>query len=220
MNIVFLCYEITKGMKSFGPKALIPMGKKRNSNPLIIKQIKETQKLYQNIDHKIHVVLGFEHERVLRILKDYKKINTIIYDKYNETNSAGAIVDIINRLDKENCLFIENGIICKYKPKITTSSSIPTIKSHDNESFPIGMTHSENKAEYLFYDLEPRWPEVAMLHKSDFDHIIKVSNNNPVSQMFFFEYLNMLIESGISFHTESVSGKKFNKILNHKIITI
>ena len=220
MNIIFLCYEITKGMKSFGPKALIPMGSKRNSTPLIIKQIKEIQKIYQHTNHNIHIVLGFEHERVSKILKDYKKINTIIYDKYNETNTAGAIVDILGYIGKEDCLFIENGIISKYKPKQSIYSCLPMIKADDKESFPVGITHCENKAEYLFYDLEPKWPEVAMLHKSDFDHIMKVSANQAVSQMFFFEYLNLLIESGINFHTEAVSKTKFSKILNHKIITI
>jgi hypothetical protein len=220
MNIIFLCYEITKGMKSFGPKALIPMGKKRNSNPLIVKQIKEIQKIYENTEHKIHVVLGFEHERVTKALKDCKTINTIIYERYHETNSAGAIVEVLKRIGKEDCLFIENGIIAKYKPKHLDQSCIPAINSNDHEAFPIGITHSQDKAEYLFYDLEPKWPEVAMMHKSDFDHIMRVSETNQVSQMFFFEYLNLLIESGINFHTEPVSAKKFNKILNHKIITI
>lgn len=220
MNIVFLCCEITKGMKSFGPKALIQIGKKKSSDTLIIKQIKEIQKAYDDTDHRIHVVLGFEHERVLKVLKDYKKIHCIIYDQYSQTNSAGAVIDSINKIGKDNYLFIENGIISKYKPKNTDRSCLPIIKKYDNGSFTIGVTESEAKAEYLFYDLEPKWPEVVFMHQSDLDHIMRVSRDTGVSHMFLFEYINLLIESGVNFHTDHVSGKNFNKILNHKITSI
>ena len=197
------------------------MGKKRNSDPLIIKQIKEIQKLYHNTPHKIHVVVGFEHDRVLKVLKEHKKINTIVYDQYANANSAGAVIESINRIGTDNdYLFIENGIISKYKPKHTNQSSLPIIKKHDNGSFSIGITQTDSKAEYLFYDLEPKWPEVVFLHRSDLNHIMKVSEGHGVSHMFLFEYLNFLIESGITFHTDHISGKNFNKILNHKITSI
>jgi hypothetical protein len=220
INIVFLCCEITKGMKSFGPKALIPMSKKRNADPLIIKQIKEIHKLYDNTHYKIHVVVGFEHDRVLKVLKEYKKINTIIYEQYAHNNSAGAVLESITKLGIDDYLFIENGVISKYKPKNDSHSYIPVIKKYHNGLFPVGVTQTDTQAEYLFYDLEPKWPEVVFLHKSDVDHIIKVSQDNTVSHMFLFEYINFLIESGISFRTDHVSGKNFNKIISHKIISI
>lgn len=220
MNIVFLCSEMTKGMKSFGPKALIPMGQKTNSDPLIIKQIKEIHKLYGYTHHKIHVVVGFEHDRVSKVLKEHKKINTIVYEKYADTNSAGSVLECINKLGVDDYLFIENGVISKYKPKNNNRSCIPIIKKHNNNLFSIGVTQTGTQAEYLFYDLEPKWPEVVFMHKSDLSHIMRVSQDNSVSHMFLFEYLNFLIESGISFHTEHLSGRNFNKIINHKITNI
>ena len=115
-------------------------------------------------------------------------------------------------------LFIENGIISSYKPHSNNNSIIPTLKKPDkNEKFGIGVTTSDNKAEYLFYDLYDKWPEILFIHEKDVGRIMDASKKKEVSHMFLFEYINYLIESHVQFHTEKVANAKITKILNHKI---
>lgn len=216
INIVFLCYEITKGMKSFGPKALIPVGSKNDPEPLIIKQIKSIKKQYENIPHTIHVVVGFEQDRIIKVLRSIPQVKIIKYDHYNNSNSAGAVLMCLQELSG-SVLFVENGILCSYRPKDNTCSVLPVCKKADkNNKFTIGVTTSDNKAEYLFYDLEDKWPEILFIHFGDVDHILRVSKDKNVNQMFLFEYINYLIEKGIVFHTDKISNTKVNKIINHK----
>jgi UDP-N-acetylglucosamine pyrophosphorylase len=62
-NVIILCSEITKGMKSYGPKAFVPIGVKNKAKPLIIKQIDNILHTYGENTH-IYIVIGFEHEKL------------------------------------------------------------------------------------------------------------------------------------------------------------
>ena len=74
-NVILLCSEITKGMKSYGPKAFVPVGNKYKQKPLVIKQIDNIiQRYTKNTD--IYIVIGFEHDKFLKIL-DPKQFQTI-----------------------------------------------------------------------------------------------------------------------------------------------
>ncbi len=222
INIIFLCHEITKGMKSFGPKAIIPIGKKNNIEPLIIKQIKNTQKALENTSFKIHVVVGFEQDKIIKILKNFNpKINIIKYDKYAESNSAGVVLECLNIIPNGHYLFVENGIICNYKPKNNSESLIPVLltkKNNKNDKFTIGVTASDNKAEYMFYDLaQNKWSEILFVSEMDAERIRQLSSVASVNHMFLFEYINFLIESHVNFYIDHIPQNNIIKILNHKV---
>lgn len=220
INIIFLCHEITKGMKSFGPKAIIPIGKKNNTEPLIIKQIKAIQKSFEQTPYRIHVVVGFEQDRVIKIVKNFSaKINIIKYNQYAESNSAGAVLDCLSSIKNGHYLFVENGILCDYKPKNNNSSLIPVLKKNNkNDKFTIGVTASDNKAEYMFYDLvHNKWPEILFVTEKDADEVRRISLDKSVGHMFLFEYINFLIESRIDFFIDKIANSQITKILNHKV---
>lgn len=216
-NIVFLCHEMTKGMKSFGPKALIPVGK-NHPQPLIIKQIAEIKKQYENMPHKIHVVVGFEYEKILKVLKHIPDVNIIITHNYDQINNAGVVLNFLESFKNGNCLFIENGIVCSQKIYHNNHSIIPVLnKTNKQTEFNIGVTSSNNTAEYLFYDLIDKWCEILFINNNDIGSIISASKERKIDQMFMFEYINYLIDSNILFHTTKVYNNKILKILNHKI---
>lgn len=219
INIVFLCHEITKGMKSFGPKALIPVGKKNKTIPLIIKQINNVIKNYKDNEYKLHVVVGFEHERVVKALKDVAaNVNIIRYDKYHTTNSSGAVIHCLKQIGGGNFLFIDNGIVISYKPSNLNKSIIPIIKQNSDidNTFGIGATISDNRIEYLFYDLPTKWSEIIYLSKSDYDLILDLCSKKSLDHMFLFEMINFLIESKLKFFTDYINNTKITKIINYK----
>ena len=69
-NIILLCSDITKGMKSYGPKAFIPIG--RPKQPLIIHQLQKLKKIYSK-KVNIFIVIGFEKENTIYTFRSKKQ---------------------------------------------------------------------------------------------------------------------------------------------------
>lgn len=212
-DVILLCSGITKGMKSYGPKATIPIGKKKT--PLIVDQI---SKIKQN-KHRfnIHVIIGFEHKKIISIIEDYKikNINLVYDEQYESHNSSGALLSVIESIQNKFIVF-EDGVISSEIPNIN-SSYLPLLDKH-NEQFNIGTTISDTKIEYLFYDLPNLWAEFFSVSSEDSKQIkeLLISNRTKIKKMFLFEMINFLIDNGIDFGNYKIKSKNVQKIINHK----
>lgn len=221
-NIILLCSEITKGMKSYGPKAFICVGPKNKQKPLIIKQI---DNIFQKYGKKIniYIIIGFEYDKFLKIINEfypailYKNIICIYNKLYFESNSAYSFELALNLIDSGSCLVIQNGISTNYFPKTDLKSLLPIIRNNNNESFNIGLTLNNKKVQYVFYDLPNKWSEILYIRSSDIDKIKKNITQYNLKQKFLFELINLLIDDNIIFETEHISSKDISKITNHKI---
>lgn len=214
-NIVVLCSEITRGMKSYGPKATILLGKKKE--PLIIKQIKTALKLYP--DCKIHIVIGFGSQKIQKIICDYNldnRVNFIIHDDYENHNNGGAFLKSIQHC-YDDTLFINNGVILN-EAIDNKECCLPVINGKNIDDFSIGSIIDNGCVQHLFYDLDNRWSETVFISKRYIDNIksIVLSQQEKFSKMFLFEILNHLIDNNIAFTTQVLSHNKLQKIVSHK----
>ena len=221
-NVILLCSEITKGMKSYGPKAFIPVGPKNKQKPLIIKQIDNIFERYGS-NTNIYITIGFEQDKFLKILDDYyptrkyKNIFHVYNDLYLESNNAYSFGMALNSINSGNCLVIQNGILINYYPKIMDKSLLPTIKNNLDESFNIGLTLNDNIVQYAFYDLPNKWSEILYISSRDIGKIKTLITKHDLKQKFLFELVNIFIDNNIIFQTEYISHKNISKITNHKI---
>ncbi len=221
-NVILLCSEITKGMKSYGPKAFIPVGQKHKQKPLIIKQIDNILQTYKKNTH-IYIVTGFEHEKFIKILNQFypeekhKNIIKLYNEDYRDSNSGHGVWLALNSILSGNTLVVENGILTDYSPKSQTSSILPMLKaSNKDESFNMGLTVNNKKVEYVFYDLPNRWSEVLYINNSDIQRIKEILGKQNIKHKFLFELINLLIDNEIIFETEFISSKNISKVNNHK----
>jgi len=220
-NIILLSSEIPKGMKSYGPRSLIRIGK--SEEPLVIKQIRRIQSVYKSSKYKIHIVVGFEAEKIVKTVKEYnlnKNINFIYDDSYESSNNTYGLYQALNQIKGNNCLIIQSGVVGCYKPINTKKSSLGVVKSHSN-IFNIGIRSENNKAIYLFYDLENSWSEMAFIGSDDYDNVITMLGSEPfdkkIKSSFFFEIINLLIENNIQFCLEPINlNRNIAKYLHHK----
>lgn len=214
IDIILLCSGITKGMKSYGPKAIVPVGK--NKNPLIVEQIQNIRSL--KIKCSINVVIGFESKRIISILNDYKikNINFIFHEDYENDNAGGAILKAIQNI-KNNCVIIDDGIIAN-EIKNKNISYLP-IFNKETKNFNIGLTENYSIVEYLFYDLPKAWSELCYIGQQDLANIrhIFANNEKKAKTMFLFEIINLLIDNNIKFEVEQISNKNIKKLINHKV---
>lgn len=73
--------EITKGMKSIGPKSLIKINAQYTVLDTQIRVIKSI-----NRRNRIFICTGFQHNRVLKSIEGYHNVTTINDKNYNEYN--------------------------------------------------------------------------------------------------------------------------------------
>lgn len=214
IDIILLCSGITKGMKSYGPKAIVPVGK--NKNPLIVEQIQNIRSL--KLKCSINIVVGFESKKIISILNDHKikNINFIFHDDYENDNAGGAILKAMENI-KNNCIIIDDGIIVN-EIKNKNVSYLPVF-SKEAKNFNIGLTENNSVVEYLFYDLPKVWSELCYIGRNDLAHVRYAFSNNEkkIKTMFLFEIINLLIDNNIRFEIDNVSNKNIKKLINHKV---
>lgn len=221
MNAILLYSEIPKGMKSYGPKAIIPVGKLKT--PLIVKQIRILQKSCK----KIYIIIGFDKQKIIDILARYQitNIEYIDYPDYSSSNDCGALIHFIKTKsinEKDNYLIVQGGVtLCSIKQP--TNNTIFCIKNNKHISELNGFNlnirlNSADKASYLFYDItEHAWTEMVYLTQSTICSIKQLIEKKKIyDSMFLFECINTIIDFGIIFDIVSLNKNNISKINHYK----
>jgi hypothetical protein len=219
IDIVFIIPEITKGMKSFGPKSLVPL---RNGT-LIEYQIELIRSIYKN--NNIYLLTGFESEKIKKTIALSKNINKknihILEDKNYETH--GQISSVFEYLNNKNsnsgAIFINNGIITKFnfqKSIELNNNSIFYIRGK-KINFNIG-SNNINSTEYLFYDLPFLWSECIYLNKETLNLVRDIILPHELKTLFFFELINKLLDQSILFQNIIIPKCQITKVNNIKDI--
>jgi hypothetical protein len=196
-----LSYEITKGMKSYGPIGLLKAT--NSSKELILCQIECLNKIF----HKpsINIISGFGNEKLYKKLS--KNIGKIYNDKFETANHGYAMQLILSNFDetKYDGLFImDHGVLLK-DVEIAPASSFKSswvlnrkIKKNDVKNKYIGsVIDSDGAVDYIFYDVGPfAWCNVVYLSKNDIVQF-KKNINLFYENMFLFEIINKSVSSKI-----------------------
>jgi hypothetical protein len=219
-DIIFIISEITKGMKSFGPKCLLSI----NGISLIEYQIKYIRKFFKK--DTIYLITGFESEKIKKHIYNHTSINTknIVFledHNYKNNNQAASIIEYaINKKNKNGSLFINNGILMKNNfLKNLNLNKNHIFSIHGKKSnFNIGSNPTQ-QVEYLFYDLPVLWSECAYFNHQTIEYLKNNFTIENSGSMFFFELINKLIEHKIYFSNHSIPKTNITKILNMKDIS-
>lgn len=206
--------EITKGMKSLGPKALL----KINNLSIIEYQINQIKKISRKI--RINLITGFYHDKIVDKLKKHKNINYIYNEEYDHTNHGKGIELLLDNNDVSNILYIGSGILLKPKTlsirSLKNQSSI-FVLDRKKSNFDIGCNNSQN-LEYMFYDLPLVWSECCYLNKEVCDAIKSLIINKNISQFFMFEIINIILNKNINIDIKKINRKNICKINSQKDI--
>lgn len=201
ISCFILSYEITKGMKSYGPIGLLRYT--QNSKELILCQIECLNQMFNRPN--INVVSGFGSDRLCK--KISKNITEIYNDKFDTANHGYALKLILSNFDhnKYDGLFImDHGVLFKG----VNRASVPAFKSswvlnrktkkQDSKSKYIGSVLDETgHLDYIFYDIGNLvWCNAVYLSKNDILRL-KQSMNTIYDNMFLFEIINKSITSNV-----------------------
>ena len=217
-NIILLCSEITRGMKSYGPKSFVPVSK--HKIPFIIYQIQQIISTHGK-NTSIYIVVGFEQEKFIKLIetefprRKYKHINIIYNEKYHTTNNAYSAGLAISQISQGNTLIFNNGIWSNFKPANNSKPSLPIVKT-SKDTFDIGITVESQKAYYLCYGLKQKWSEIIYFDAHSIGRIKNTLPDYNLRSKFLFEFINNLIDDNFMFDIDTISPRQILKVLNHK----
>lgn len=213
IDILLISPEITKGMKSIGPRCLLPL---RKNLTVIEYQVSQLQKIKPS---KITLSIGFESEKILNTLHRYKTINYLINDKYAATNQAINLISYIKKhkpsqlLVYSSGLLIKNNIILKHQLYQNNSCKL-FILNKSKHNFDIGCSDMKNP-DYLFYDMPEPWAEICYLNQRAIE-VLSDCSESSVEQMYLFEIINLLLQKNISFDKIYINKTNIMKIQTMK----
>ena len=217
-NIILSSFQISKGIKSIGPKGLLP-ATSHTKKPLIIQQIENIKSIFGKKKHKIHIVVGYQKEKVLKVLDKHsltKTLNIIKHKPYESYGEARPVSELICSFEKSNTLIINEGVLFTNLsiPKKTSIYTLPKNKYN----FDIGAVITNNKVNYLCYDIPNIWAEITFIQKNDLCNIQDITKNkiqDKINPIFMFEYINYLIDAGVTFQTKIL---RYNSIKHIKAV--
>lgn len=215
-NIILSSFQISKGIKSIGPKGLLPANS-YTKKPLIIQQIENVKSIFGKKKHKIHIIVGYQKEKVLKTLDKYtntKTLNIIKHKSYEIYGEAKPVSELICSFEKSNVLVVNEGVLFT-NLSIPKKTSIYTLPKNKN-NFEIGSVIENNKVNYLCYDIPNIWAEITFIQKNDLLHVQNITKDkiqNKINPIFMFEYINYLIDTGITFQPKIM---RYNSIKHIK----
>jgi len=189
-----LSYEITKGMKSFGPMGLLKSNK--NTKELILHQINNIKNIFNK--YEIYVMSGFLSDKLNKKLpQNIKKVFNPQYDNKNHGYAFKLILSSINIDDYSGLFIINNDTLIRHKNnKLPLDHSWILNKKHKNNNTNkrLGsIINSDGCIDYIFYDIgDTDWCNSAFITSNDLN-TIKKNINQYYDNMFLFEIINKSI---------------------------
>lgn len=204
-SIILLNALPDKKIKSLGNKYLIKINK---TQYLIDYQIKFLKSIFYNPE--IVIVGGFDSKRLKKYISNHfqnTKIKYIEHDIDDMTNIGTSIKFALNYISHQNLWIINSTVMLHNKV-------LDSIRSNTNESFVlthksknnIGYIDNNKKLVNCYYDLPNTILDTIYINKKD---IVKFTDlcNSDIEKLYFFEILNLCVESNISLSTVDIPSK-------------
>lgn len=192
LAIIILGSGVPYGMKTYGPKQLLPT---KFGCCLIEHQINVISSLYKNSE--IIAVLGYEIDK---ILKKKPKARIIENQLFESTADAEQLRLAINSTDKKNLLIISGDIIFNDESLAFDRKKSCILSSYNQRNKnEIGVSVDGDKVLWLSYEIKDlKWDNIAFIHERNYAQLYSITHNRDNCVLYFSEIINEMLEKGIS----------------------
>lgn len=175
-------------MKSYGPKALIPV----NDRPAVLQQIDVIRSVYPRAE--IYITVGYEADKVIRIIPPFVRI---VENQKDEANEVEELRLALNCCTANRILIINGDIIFNSSTiqDINQDNSLIVVDTRSQmPKSQIGVTIADGKATILNHTIKNnKWCEAIYLTGTDLSHFRKICSDRMIGGYFFYEAVNMLL---------------------------
>ena len=200
-------------MKSYGPKSLLSI----NDTTLINHQLNIiAQKI--KVPYEIILVAGYEAEKVFKHTPH--NIIKVENEYFKTTNVVRSIGLGLSACTTKNVLLIYGDLVFNHQTldiPLTSSwlSTSPTMSENE-----VGCTVNNKQVVHLSYDLPTKWAQLGYFTDKEFKLLQNICCKKENGQMFGFEAINLIIESGGKFQHMSPRNSKANDVDSSKDLQI
>jgi len=217
---IYFCYQPTKNMKYIGPKSSVIVPIQKHKKSLIEHNIDYVCKLFNDQDTKHHIVVGFEAEKTLKLLKDIKNLSYNIVLDYKNTNHGKIIKDTLLKYDrtKFDGLFIISDVSYLITQNINldpNNNYIFTV-SKDGNNQDMTCNVVEGKVEHISYGTSTNyWNGMCYFNNETIRLLKHINNLKFTDPLFLFEIVNYLIDNGIKFDHFPLKPRQYSYVSNN-----
>lgn len=191
LTIVIPSAGLGRRMKSYGPKALIPL---LDGRALVRRQVDVLHSAFPKAE--IVVVVGYEAEKVMRILPSFVRV--VENEHYETTGVARSLTMGLRASTTDKALFVYGDLVFNSKAveKIPLNHSSIIVGSAKDTGSNVGVTLEGKYAVHFDYGLPVRWLHMAMLCGEELRLFKQVGGRKDRRRHLGHEILNEVIERG------------------------
>jgi len=223
IQCVAFAHQMTKSMKSLGPKGMLCFKYGRIEKPVILHHFQSIKKLFDAKKYRMSfkTTIGFEQERFL-LLKNNKQLGLCSIDNHKNTNHGKILKDILCDYDPARfCgIFISSDISILFKKKIDMNIKKNYIFYTEQKDFDSDITCNieDNKVEYLFFETSGYlWAGCCFFCNDTIKIINKINKENNTDNIFLMELINKLISLNQEFIPNKLLKQNILQVKNNQL---
>lgn len=209
-SVILLCSGQSKKMSSYGSRSLLRIG----SDYLISKQINTVRQVYPRAE--IICVLGYESERVYKLLRDLK-VKCIFNDNYKETSSLKSIIYGIRQVTTNRCFIIHGDIYFQADDlKFALKDSTALVNYSNSKEVTVNIQN--NEILQFGYGFGAAWQKIIFFNKKATDLMKDVLLNDADFKRLDFELFNHLLDKEIVIKPYQAKTYEINTYREYKCV--
>jgi CTP:phosphocholine cytidylyltransferase-like protein len=197
-------------MSSYGSRSLLRIG----PDYLISKQINTIREVYPKAE--IICVLGYESERVYKLIKDYN-VKTVFNDNYRDTYSLKSLIYGI-RQSNTNRTFIVHGDLCFLPEHIDFDLTYSTALVDYATSKEVTVNIQAGQILQFGYGFNSCWQKIIFFNKKGTDILKGFGLSDTDLKRIDFEIFNYLIDKGIDIKPFQGKTQEINSYREYKCV--
>jgi choline kinase len=179
-------------MKSFGPKALLPLGDGRT---VLRRQIDTVRQVWPGAD--VVVVVGYDAERVVKTLP--AGVRVVENEHYEETGAARSVAMGLRATAAGRVLVLYGDLVFNKATLAGLPADRSVVLVDSKKRLPaseVGVTTDGGLAVHFDYGLKTKWCSIALLAGRELHLFKQLGAHKDRRRLMGFEVLNLVVERG------------------------
>jgi len=190
-DIIIPAAGMGRRMKSYGPKALLPID---NKTSILSRQLEMIKTIFPHSN--VIVVCGFEANKLMKACPD----NTIQIENENheQCNVVRSIGMGLRACTTDNVVIIYGDLVFNYRALEVLNvqrSSLLTGKKVMKEEEVGCVVNEQQEIEHMMYGLPIRWGQIGFFTSKELAMLKRICWNSENYRMFGFEAINQIISA-------------------------
>jgi choline kinase len=208
LDIIIPCAGMGRRMKSYGPKALIPV----RGETLLARQMRLLRNLYPRA--RFILVAGFESERIRKAFAG-RGVRVVLNPEWETTNVAKSLaLGLAVTPAGRPALIVYGDLVFRERALsgLPLNRSSVLVAATDGREQEVGVAVAGGEATNFAFGLPTRWAHVALLAPKEKALFLRFASAGHRSRHFGYEILNDVLDANGAFSAVFRDGADFVEV--------